>query len=114
MACQTASLFPATFQPVSSPGNPLTPLANSAPLANPARPPYLPAMNYVLALFLPPLSILLAGRPIVAIITFLIWIPAIIFSGGLSHPIFILLAWLLIYQSGEERRTRRLIERDRD
>lgn len=76
--------------------------------------PYLPAMNYVLALFLPPLSILLAGRPIVAIITFLIWIPAIIFSGGLSHPIFILLAWLLIYQSGEERRTRRLIERDRD
>ena len=49
-------------------------------------------MNYVLALFLPPLSILLAGRPIVAIVTFLIWIPAIIFSGGLTHPMFIVLA----------------------
>ena len=64
-------------------------------------------MNYVLALFLPPLSILLAGRPIVAIITFLIWIPAIIFSGGLTHPMFIVLAWILIYQSHADRRERR-------
>jgi hypothetical protein len=64
-------------------------------------------MNYVLALFLPPLSILLAGRPVVAIITFLIWIPAIIFSGGLTHPMFIVLAWILIYQSHADRRERR-------
>jgi hypothetical protein len=69
-------------------------------------------MNYVLALFLPPLSILFAGRPIVAIVTFLIWIPAIIFSGGLTHPMFILLAWILIYQSGEERRARAARPRD--
>jgi hypothetical protein len=61
-------------------------------------------MNYVLALFLPPLSILLAGRPFVAIITFLIWVPALIFSGGLTHPMFILLAWILIYQSRQDRR----------
>ncbi|MGR3756053.1 MAG: hypothetical protein ACU0AT_02345 [Tranquillimonas sp.] len=61
-------------------------------------------MNYVLALFLPPLSILLAGRPIVAIVTFIIWIPAILFSGGLTHPMFILLAWILIYQSHADRR----------
>ncbi|MEC7760493.1 MAG: hypothetical protein VX874_01115 [Pseudomonadota bacterium] len=65
-------------------------------------------MNYVLALLLPPLSILLTGRPILAIIIFLIWVPAIIFSGGLTHPMFIILAWILIYQSGEERRTRRI------
>lgn len=71
-------------------------------------------MNYVLALFLPPLSILIAGRPFVAIATFLVWIPAVIFSGGLTHPMFILLAWILIYQSGEDRRTRRMVEpRDR-
>ena len=60
-------------------------------------------MNYVLALLLPPLSILLTGRPILAVIVFLIWIPAIIFSGGLTHPMFILLAWLLIFQSRERR-----------
>jgi len=70
-------------------------------------------MNYVLALFLPPLSILLAGRPLVAIVTFLIWIPAILFSGGLSHPIFILLAWLIIFQAREDRRARRLLDHDR-
>jgi hypothetical protein len=67
-------------------------------------------MNYVLALILPPLSILIAGRPIVAFVTFLIWVPAVIFSGGLTHPMFVLLAWVLIYQSGEERRARRLTE----
>jgi hypothetical protein len=69
-------------------------------------------MNYVLALFLPPLSILIAGRPVVALVTFLIWIPAILFSGGLTHPMFIALAWILVYQAGEERRTRRLQARD--
>ncbi|WP_116086340.1 hypothetical protein [Tropicimonas sp. IMCC34011] len=63
-------------------------------------------MNYILALLLPPLSILLAGRPIVAIVTFLIWIPSILISGGLGHPIFILLAWILIYQSHADRRAR--------
>jgi hypothetical protein len=64
-------------------------------------------MNYVLALFLPPLSILLAGRPIVAVVTFLIWIPALLFSEGLTHPMFILLAWILIYQAREDRRLTR-------
>ena len=50
------------------------------------------AMNYVLALLLPPLSILLLGRVILSIIVFLIWVPAILFSGGLTHPMFIVLA----------------------
>ena len=69
-------------------------------------------MNYVLALFLPPVSILLTGRVFTAIVVFVIWIPAILFSGGLTHPMFILLAWILIYQSGEERRARRYGSRD--
>ena len=64
-------------------------------------------MNYILALLLPPLSILLTGRPILAIVVFLIWIPAIIFSGGLTHPMFILLAWILIFQAREDRQRAR-------
>ncbi|WP_417248825.1 hypothetical protein [Celeribacter sp.] len=63
-------------------------------------------MNYLLAIFLPPLSIFLTGRPFVAILTFLIWVPAIIFSGGLTHPMFIVLAWILIFQAREDRRDR--------
>ena len=55
-------------------------------------------MNYILAILLPPLSILLAGRPILGIITFLIWVPALFFSGGLTHPMFILLAWFIIFE----------------
>ena len=63
-------------------------------------------MNYVLALFLPPLSILFAGRPVVALVVLPIWVLALIFSGGLTHPMFILLAWILIYQAHEDRRRR--------
>ena len=69
-------------------------------------PAYLNLMNYVLALFLPPLSILLLGRVFLSIVVFVIWLPAIIFSGGLTHPMFILLAWILIYQAHEDRRAR--------
>lgn len=61
-------------------------------------------MNYVLALFLPPLSILLLGRVFLAILVFVIWIPALLFSGGLTHPMFIALAWILIFQSHQDRR----------
>ncbi len=64
------------------------------------------AMNYVLALLLPPLSILLVGRPILSIVVFVIWLPAILISGGLGHPIFILLAWIIIYQAHADRRAR--------
>ena len=56
-------------------------------------------MNYILAIFLPPLSILLTGRPIVAILSFLIWTPALIFTGGLTHPMFVILAWALIFEA---------------
>ena len=61
-------------------------------------------MNYVLALFLPPLSILFLGRVFLSILVFVIWIPALIFSGGLTHPMFILLAWILIFQDRADRR----------
>ncbi len=61
-------------------------------------------MNYILALLLPPVSVLFLGRPFLAIAIFLFWLPAIIFSGGLGHPIFILLAWILIYQDHADAR----------
>ena len=64
------------------------------------------AMNYVLALFVPPLSIALAGRVLLAVVVTLVWIPAILISGGLSHPVFIVLAWILIHQAHGDRRHR--------
>ncbi|MFK7880055.1 hypothetical protein [Roseobacter sp.] len=64
-------------------------------------------MNYIFAILLPPLSILFTGRPIIAVIVFLIWVPALVFSGGLSHPMFILLAWFLIFHAREDRRQRK-------
>jgi len=67
---------------------------------------YLVVMNYVLALFLPPLSILLLGRVILSLVMFVVWVPAIILSGGLTHPMFVLLAWILIFQAQEDRRAR--------
>jgi hypothetical protein len=61
-------------------------------------------MLYLLALLLPPLSILLVGRPILAVLVTLFWLPAIIFSGGLGHPLFILLAWIIVFQAQQGRR----------
>lgn len=70
-------------------------------LGFPARHPHLSRMNYVLAMLLPPLSIVLTGRPFLGILLFPIWVLAVLFSGGLTHPMFVLLAWLLIFQSRE-------------
>ena len=75
--------------------------ASVRPLENPHGDPICQDMNYVLALFLPPLSIILTGRVLVGILVLTIWILALVFSGGLSHPMFILQAWLLIFQSRE-------------
>ena len=69
-------------------------------------------MNYILALLLPPLSIVIAGRPFLGVITFVIWVPAVLFSGGLTHPMFILLAWFIIFASREDQRERAYRERD--
>jgi hypothetical protein len=63
--------------------------------------PIIQRMNYLLALILPPLSILLTGRPVLGILVLPVWLLALVFSGGLTHPMFILLAWLLIFQSRE-------------
>jgi hypothetical protein len=74
-------------------------------------------MNYVIALLVPPIPIALAGRPILAVVVFLVWVPSILISGGLGHPIFILLAWIVVYQSGAERRHRQALRhgrRDKD
>ncbi|WP_106160235.1 hypothetical protein [Hasllibacter halocynthiae] len=60
-------------------------------------------MNYLLAILLPPLSIMLAGRPIVGILSFLFWVPAIILSGGLGHPAFVILAWVIIFERNRDR-----------
>ena len=61
------------------------------------------AMNYLLALLLPPLSIFLAGRPILGIVTVLVWLPSIVISGGLGHPVFIVLAWIIIFERNRDR-----------
>ncbi|MBB3710845.1 MAG: hypothetical protein ACU0E9_13560 [Limimaricola soesokkakensis] len=60
-------------------------------------------MLYILALLLPPVAIMLTGRVILGMVVLVIWFPAILISGGLGHPIFILLAWLIIHQSAVKR-----------
>ncbi|PHP29087.1 hypothetical protein [Limimaricola cinnabarinus] len=60
-------------------------------------------MLYILALLLPPVAIMMTGRIILGMVVLVIWFPAILISGGLGHPIFILLAWLIIHQSAVKR-----------
>jgi len=54
-------------------------------------------VNYLLAILIPPLSIVLSGRIILGIVIAQIWILAPIFSGRLTHPMFVPLAWFVIF-----------------
>lgn len=45
---------------------------------------------------------MLAGRPFIAVFVFLIWVPSFLISGGLSHPMFILLAWFIIFSQANK------------
>lgn len=72
------------------------------PLAMGGGHAHIESMNYILAILLPPLSIFLAGRAILGIIIAPIWILALIFSGGLTHPMFVLLAWFVIFERREK------------
>ncbi len=74
-----------------------------AGLDNRRCPPQVKDMNYLLAILLPPLSIVFAGRPFLGVIIFFIWLPALFLSGGLTHPMFVLLAWFIIFQGRESR-----------
>ncbi len=69
-----------------------------SPLAQDRLGSHIWVMNYILAILLPPLSIFLAGRVILGIFIAPIWLLAIIFSGGLTHPMFVLLAWFVIFE----------------
>ena len=73
------------------------------PMEQKAERPHLCNMNYLLAILLPPLSIFLAGRVILGIVIAPIWILALVFSGGLTHPMFVLLAWFVIFERREKR-----------
>ena len=63
-------------------------------------------MNYVLAVLLPRLAIVFAGPPLLGVLVFLIWLPASLFSGGLTHLMFILLAWFSILSAEHKARER--------
>ena len=49
------------------------------------------------------MAIVFAGRPFLGVLVFLIWFPALVFSGGHTHPMFILLAGFIIFQAATAR-----------
>ena len=70
-------------------------------------------MLYLIALLIPPLSVFLVGRPFTAIFIAVIWIVSLPFTFGGSHILFVVIAWLIIFQTGEDRRANRLIRESR-
>ncbi|MGE3869543.1 MAG: hypothetical protein AB7F51_08535 [Pseudorhodoplanes sp.] len=73
-------------------------------------------MIYILAIFLPPLALLLNGQPISAIINFIILVPCIIL-GFLIAPLFFVPsahAVIAIYMERENRKHREIVQAIRD
>lgn len=69
-------------------------------------------MRYLLALLIPPLSILLSGRPITAVLNLLFWVLGLLFAVvGLlvTWPLATLHALLLTHQDNADERNRALL-----
>jgi hypothetical protein len=69
-------------------------------------------MIYILAVFLPPLGLLLNGQPFSAVFNLLIIVPCVFF--GLFFPVLFLIpsahAVLAIYMKREDRKHRELVD----
>lgn len=70
-------------------------------------------MHYLIALLIPPLGVFLIGRPFTAIIMAVVWILSLPFTFGSSHILFVIIAWVIIFQTREDRRANRLIRDSR-
>jgi hypothetical protein len=73
-------------------------------------------MIYLLAVFLPPLGLLLNGQPISAIVNIVLIVPCFIF--GLVFPLLFLVpsahAVIAVYMKREERKHREIVEAIRE
>jgi hypothetical protein len=69
-------------------------------------------MIYILAVFLPPLALLLNGQPLSALLNFVMLVPCLIF--GLIFPVLFVIpsihAVLAIYMKREDRKHRELVD----
>ena len=65
-------------------------------------------MLYLVALFIPPLGILFAGRILTSIVVAVIWLPTTILL-LFPHLIFVCIAWLVIAQARGDRRHREMM-----
>jgi hypothetical protein len=70
------------------------------------------AMIYLLAIFLPPLALLLNGQPFSAILNVILIVPCLIF-GLIFHPLLLVPsahAVIAIYMARENRRHREIVD----
>lgn len=68
------------------------------------------SMLYLIALFIPPLATLLAGRWVSSVFLALVWAVSILFTGPFGHVAFVVIAWVLIAQSAAEKRHKQLLK----
>jgi hypothetical protein len=73
-------------------------------------------MSYILAILLPPLSLLLQGRPFQAVFNGMLWLGSLVFillpfvAGQLGWLVAVIWAVVVVHSRRSEDRDRRLIE----
>lgn len=70
-------------------------------------------MSYILALFIPPLGVLVAGKPFQAVFLFIFWLMALMISIILGHFLVIVVSWVMIGAARGDRRHREILEATR-
>lgn len=78
--------------------------------------PQLPSMSYLLAIIVPPLAILMQGRPLQAIFNGLLWLGGLLFillpfvAGQAAWLIAVIWSVAVVYNRRQDARDRRLID----
>lgn len=61
-------------------------------------------MLYLIAVIIPPLATLFAGKVITSIILGALWAPFTFITIGATHPAFVIIAWIIIASAKGDRR----------
>jgi uncharacterized protein HemY len=66
-------------------------------------------MIYIIALFIPPLGVLFAGRVIATVVLLVVWVVLVAFLAIIGHIIAVVVAWVIIASAKGDRRHKELL-----
>lgn len=67
-------------------------------------------MLYLVAFLIPPLGVIFAGKVFTGLILGVLWFVAVVYTFGLAHIVFIVLAWVIIASAKGDKRHKEILK----